>query len=456
MQHEVGNVEAGWSKLEVGAGKGAPAGTGEPAAPGGGKDGKGKGKGKGKRRGALAPPALHGACGGLLAGLALLIAGASASAQAAQGLLVSLSADDALPFEAVRDQDVVFHSAGEAAHVCWPSETFALLTAETSALLHPVFTDVDAIHELPYGATGAQRMLVSIGTDEAGFKDGDVIAVGAGGHFEVHTAEAAFIAATGATDGNVDLDAYQLDADGGVVFSFGDNELSSFLSGDTAGTVKDGDILYWPTGAAAAQMLFTETQVNAFVTQALGVATSTTDTTGLARDPVTGDVLFSVQSPTSHDASVFSVAGGGSLYAGHAEADLGFTVGPELDGLCVAWTRFASVTTSLAKPAPGSTVVLQLQDATPGVPHLAFASLTLGPSQFPLAGWGGFVLTPDALLVASLSAAPSLLIVPDAMGRGTLMATLPLALGPVDVVVQVVSPGPDLMSSNPLLLELAQ
>ncbi|HTE05923.1 MAG TPA: hypothetical protein VK824_06985, partial [Planctomycetota bacterium] len=202
--------------------------------------------------------------------------------------------------------------------------------------------------------------------------------------------------------------------------------------------------------------LLTENQVNALVSHALGATVTTTDTTGLARDPATGDVLFSVQSPTNNDASVFTVAGGGALLPGQAESDFGFTGAPELDALCVALSRYPELTTSAAKPAPGSTVTLQLHEATPGWPHVVFASFGIGASQLPMFGWGGFVLTPDAMLTASLSSASSLLIVPDLTGSGSLSSQLPTALGPVDVVVQVVSPGPDLQSSNPLLLELAQ
>jgi hypothetical protein len=421
--------------------------------------GRGKGKDKGRKDRAeesgprpVPAPARPRAWAALLAAAVGLAGGA---AQGQVDLLCSLSADDTVAGAAVRDQDLVLHPAGMLAHVAWPSETLSLLAGDGGLPLHPSFTDIDAVHDRG-GATADEGLLFSITTDEAGFLDGDVIGVGPSGSLEVSIAEAVFVAAVGSTDGNVDLDAFQLDADGTLLFSFGDNEGSAFLSGEDPNVLKDGDVLRLAPGAAAATVLYTEAQVSALVTQALGVASTTVDTLSLARNPQDGTVLFSVQSPTGHDASVFTTAGGGALLAGHAEPDLGFTVGPELDALSVAASRFPVVTTSVANPAPGATVVLGLADAAPGVPHLALVALTRVPAAFPLQGWGGFVLAPDVLLGAALAAAPSLVIVPGGTGTGTLTAVLPLALGPTDVVVQVVAPGPGAAGSNPLLLELAQ
>jgi hypothetical protein len=429
----------------------------------GASNGRGQRKDTGARPGGSAPAhgatrPLHGATRRgavplLCAGLALL--GASARAQSPD-VLFSLSADDTLPAESVRDQDLVLHVTGLLPHVSWPSETLSALAGDGGQALHPVFTDVDAVHDRGPGATAADGLLFSITVDEAGFKDGDVVGVGAGGNLEVVMAEPSFIAAVGSTDGNVDLDAFQQDPDGTVLFSFGDNEASSFLSGDDPNVIEDGDVLMLAPGATVASVLFTESQIDAFVGQALGATSSTVDTLALARNPQDGAVLFTVQSPTAHDASVFSTAAGGSLLAGHAEADLGFTGAPELDALSVSACRFPAATTSASKPAPGSSVTLTVRDAQPGALHLALVALARVPPAFTLSGWGGFVLQQDALLGAALSAAPSLVIVPDGTGHGALTAALPLAIGPTDVIVQIVAPAPAPAGSNPLLLELAQ
>jgi len=425
-----------------GGGKGGKGGNADPAAPGG-----------------VPRPARAGLLALLLAGAAL--AGAAAPGAAAQGfeVLVSLSTDDALPSGPVRDQDLVAHAPGALAHVAWPSETLSLLAGDGGSGTWPVFGDVDAVHDAG-GATADQGLYISLTADEAGHKDGDVLRCGPGG-LSVFRAESEFIAASGATDGNVDIDAFQLDADGSILFSFGDNEASAFLSGDDPGVVKDGDVLLWLPGAPAAQVLMTEAQVNGMVTLALGSSStvSTTDTLSLARDPQTGALLFSVASPTANDATVFSTALGGSVLEGHAEGDFGFTTAPELDALSVAGSHFVALTTSAAKPPAGGSVTLGLSAAEPGVPHFVLAALGSAPAKPALSGWGGFVLAQDALLAASWGQTTVLQIVPGAAGTGSLFSDVPAGLPPVDVLVQVVAPpwaGQPASSSNPLLLELAQ
>ncbi len=396
---------------------------------------------------------MSGALRGVLLGL---IVTAGAAAQSPR-VLVSLSGDDTLPNGPVRDQDLVLHGPSGLSHVAWPSETLALHAGDAAGanLLHTVFGDVDAIANRVSPQTAAGTLLISLGSDEAGFKDGDVLGIGAAG-FEVVFAEADFVAATGATDANVDVDALQFDLNGTVLFSFGDNEASSFLSGDTPGLIKDGDILRWLPGSGVASIDFNELQVNAMVSQALGAASTTTDTTGLARDPVSGSLLFSVQSPTPQDASVFATAGGGSLVAGQAESDFGFLGAPELDALDVPYWVFPALTVSASNPVPGSTLAVSLDGAQPGAPYILLASFATAPPTVPLSGWGACVLAHDAALVSTLNAAPVLLMLPDALGHATLNTSVPAVFPATDFVLQAVKPGSVAAGSNPLVVEVAQ
>jgi hypothetical protein len=192
------------------------------------------------------------------------------------------------------------------------------------------------------------------------------------------------------------------------------------------------------------------------VSTALGAATSTTDTTGVARDPATGELLFSVLSPTPDDASVFTTAGGGARVAGHEEATLGFTGSPELDGLTVAAWRFPSLQVSNGTPIAGEGVQFTLDDGDPGRPYLLLASLVDVPVVVPTEGWGGLVLQPDALTLAMLSTAGSFVVFPDVAGTAAWDLTVPAGTIPVDVVVQAVAPGVPADTSNPLVMELLQ
>jgi len=409
-----------------------------------GKADSGSGAGRMRRAGAVA-----------LVGMLVGMTGAESARAQAPDLLLSLSQDDATSSESVRDEDIVRHAPGADAYVAWPVETLALLAGDGGNPLHPVPTDVDAVHDGGGGPTAGDGLIFSTPSNWAGFLDGDVLGFGVGG-LEVVLAEADVALAVGASDGNIDVDAIHRDADGTWIFSLADNEASNTLSGDDPGTIKDGAVLSWAPGAPMAVVLHTESQMNAMVSQALGSATTVTDTLGLSRDPVSGALLFSVQSPTANDASVFTMQAGGALLAGHAESDHGFTGSPELDALSVAVSRFAVLTVSNGRPQAGDTLVIGLRDADPGRPHVVLVAFDMVPPGFALGGWGGFVLAQDGMLAVTLAAAPLLVVVPDGLGAASMVSVLPDRLLPVDVVLQVVAPGPVPVGSNPVLLELAQ
>ena len=378
----------------------------------------------------------------------------SAGAQSVSfDLLVSLSADDALPSGPVRDEDLVLHPSGGVSVVTWPAETLALLTGDGGAPKYPAFNDIDALHDAGAGPTADAGLYFSLVTDEAGFLDGDVIRAGPGGA-AVFRGEADFVGATGALDGNVDIDAFQLDSDGSLLFSFADNEGSSFLSGDVPGQVADGDILYWLAGSPVANILLTESQVDAIVSAALGTSTKVTDVTGLARDPGTGAILFSVQSPTPNDASVFDELG--HLVAGHAEADFGFGGSPELDALSVARSRFPALRASKGAPQPGEMVTLSIVEAVPGSLLACFAAFDLAPGGPEAPGWGGLALEPDGLFAATWAMSGLFLGVADGAGAASADFEVPAGLAPTDFVLQPLEVGLSLRLGNPLVLETGQ
>jgi hypothetical protein len=370
-------------------------------------------------------------------------------------IVVSLTSDNELSGQIVRDQDLVGHGAGEPATVSWPSETLSLFVGDIDGDgLFEELGDVDALHDAGSGPTAEAGLYLSLLSDQDGFSDGDVLRLSPGGT-EVFLSEDAFVAAIGSVDGQIDIDAFHLDADGTILFSLAEDEESTTLSGDDAGKIRDGAILEWT--ATTISVLHTESEVELMVELALGAAVSIGDTKGISRDPSSGEILFSVQSPSAHDASVFSTAGGGVLLSGHEESDFGFTSAAEIDALSVAASQFASLTVSSGRPQAGEVLTVSLSGAEPGSLWIVLASLgLLDAPSLPLMGWGGLVLEQDALLGAMLNAAPWLVIVPNGMGDGNLVMPLGIALQPADVVVQAVAPGPLPKASNPLVLELGQ
>ncbi len=378
-------------------------------------------------------------------------------AVALEDMLVSLSTDSELAGAPVRDQELVRHADGGTARVTWPSETLALISGDLSGNgSAEVFGDVDALHESVGGATAVDGLYLSLLSNEDGFLDGDVLRATPAG-FVVHRSEAEFEALIGSLDGEIDVDAFQLDDDGTMLFSLAENEESSLLSGDAVGWVADGDILIWAPGDPQAAILFTESQVDDMVSAALGASTTMGDVKGLARDPQSGAVLFSVQSPSNHDASVFSTAGGGALVAGQTEADFGFGTNAELDALTVARSSYRSLTVSSGQPQAGETLTIELAGAAPGEVWIILAALDWEAAPvLGLDGWGGLVLSPDVLFSIMLGSAANLAVVTDGTGAATFTDDLGPGVPAIDVVVQAISPSPTLSSTNPVLLELGQ
>ena len=374
-------------------------------------------------------------------------------------VLLSTSADAQLGSPAgdwpVGDQELFTHGADGVSRVTWPSETLAALAGDPGGTgLHHVFGDVDAVHD--QGLIPADRGLyVSLVTNEGGFLDGDVLRVQPSG-FVVFLAEAAFMDATGATDGNVDVDAFHREPDGRVIFSFAEDEASSLLSGDDPGVIADGDVLTWMPSLGTADILYTESAIDGLVSQALGVATVTGEVKGLARDPVSNALLFTVQSPSAHDASLFSDEGGGQLVPGHTEADMGFGGAAELDALSVSPTSWPSLTVSDGLPAAGDTLHADLRGTNPGDAYVLLMALDIGPVLIPAFGWGGLMLTDDLLLQTSVVLTPSRTVIADGLGEARFSATIPAGIPPVDVHLQYLSLVSPHTGTNPVVVEVGQ
>ncbi len=372
------------------------------------------------------------------------------------GVHVSTSSDAQISGLVIADEEVLTRNMQGMMYVSVPTEASSAMVGElTTSGLHHVFGDVDALHEGGGYPVGSELFL-SLVSNEAGYLDGDVLRGTPASGFSVFLGEADFVMACGLTDGNADIDAFHKDGDGSVFFSFAEDEDSSFLSGDTPGVVADGDILKWNPFLGSADVFHRESEVGAFVSQALGSATSIGDVKGVARNPLTGALLFTVQSPSSHDASIFTDAGGGELMEGYAEASWGFSSATEFDALSVATNLWPSLDTSDSMPAAGASGSLKVDGADPGEAYIIFAALSLGPSQVVTAGWGGLVLSADALFLGSLNQLALRTVVTDSLGQAQLGFTIPTGVPATDIFVQAVAAASPHPATNPLVIEVAQ
>ena len=375
------------------------------------------------------------------------------SAQQAQ-LIVSLSGDDQLASGSVRDQDLVWHGGETDARVLWPSETLSALWGQGTGSLHVVPGDVDAVHD-PGSALPGGGMYFSLVADQGGFQDGDVLQVVDGSVVEVFDEEDLKLA-LGSTDGNIDVDALHLEEDGTWLLSFAEDEGSAVLSGDTPGIVADGAVVRWDAANGTIELVHTESDIGAFVAQALGSLAAPGDLKGIARHPVDGELLFSVQSPSAHDGSVFHAAAGGALLAGHEESDFGFAGSGELDALTVARSTWPTLQVSEPTPQPGGTLAITLSDAAPGSAWVLLLSGEVGPSWFDVEGWGGLALHEDATFAAALKLFPLLVATADGQGTATWIHPLPASVMPGDLMLQAFDLGAGQEGSNPVVVEVGQ
>jgi len=384
----------------------------------------------------------------------LLAAPLAAQTSAEFALLFSTSGSAELPDHPVTDQELVSHSPSEGTRAAWPLAALLGFFGEDTSGVHQLPGDLDAVHDSGAFAS-AGGLLVSFASDAQGFEDGDVLRLAPEGA-EIVYPEELFSVICGATDENVDVDAIQLDADGTLYFSFAEDEDSSFLSGDDPGVIADGDVLRWVEGAGQAEMHLTESQIDALVSAALGSSQATGDVKGLARDPQTGALLFCVQSPSAHDASVFSTAGGGSLLPGFDEAQLEFLDSEEFDALSVRGQAFPALRPETLRPVLGEETQVEVYGAEPGSMQLLLIAFDHGAAWLPTLGWGGLVLADDAMFAHSLMVSGALLRVADGGGRAQWSFDVPLGFPAIDVSAQCFELGTSVRASNPILVEGGQ
>jgi hypothetical protein len=216
--------------------------------------------------------------------------------------------------------------------------------------------------------------------------------------------EADLVAHFGILDGNADVDALHLDAGGRLWLSFAETEDSSVLSTDSPSLITDGSILFFDPATQSVGVAYTEAEVDQMVSTALGSSSTILDVFGLSQN-AQGELYFCVQSPSAHDASIFSEVGGGTLVM--AESGFGFSNAIELNAVDVRQTTPSHLVASVSPyQIPAGTVAqIDLYGGAVLQDFVLLLSWSKGDRDlFPGPGFGGLALSvSDPLLLISLS-----------------------------------------------------
>jgi hypothetical protein len=337
------------------------------------------------------------------AALALLAAAGTASAQQ-ESAIFSLSGPATAPFGSLADTELArIDLAGGLCRPWFSAASSAFFAGDvTGDGITDEWRDVDALWVGQQGGR-VTDVCVSFNTTFGPWLDGDIVRLAADGTLQLAFAEATIVGWFGLTDGQIDVDGLHFAADGSVLISFADNEASALLSTDTPGVVTDGSVVVWNPASQSASVRVTEAGVDALVTHALGSAATTTDTLGVALDR-NGVLVFSVQSPTSHDASLFRDANGGEVAL--AEAALGLAGGPEIDALDLLdpAAEFLAARMASRFVAGGQQAVMEVDGAAHHIFVVTLSLARFDAALFPADGFQGLLLDPtDPLFAASLA-----------------------------------------------------
>ncbi|TAH38647.1 MAG: hypothetical protein EYC70_04570 [Planctomycetota bacterium] len=253
-------------------------------------------------------------------------------------------------------------------------------------------SDVDALaYAARPGAPGPMAfdvlfsLLAGIGT----YEDGDLLRVLENGGVQVEVGEAEFVAALQPGSGGFDLDAAEWMAPNEIWFS-----TEGTLLGTVLGDVEDGDVLVLDRNTGSVRRAYSEVQMQAFVDAAAPGSGAIGDVLSLAFYPPTGELAFTVQSPSGADASVFGTGGGGRVLPGWAEGDWAFQQETELDALSFVsgLPPAPCLDTDVAFYAPGAPVQFNVRHGAPGDIVVTYVSGSIRYLARPGEGAGFFFL----------------------------------------------------------------
>lgn len=290
--------------------------------------------------------------------------------------------------------------------------------------------------------------------DFLGFKDGDILKISPLGGVEVVYTEDALDALLLPSSGTIDIDALTILGPNTLRLSFANN-----LTGTILGDILDGAILEWNPSANTISLIATEAEVQQWVDSAVSGASAIGDLKSLSMLPGSTTMAFTVQAPTSQDASVYSNDAGGSIVPGWGEDDWGFQQSSELDALCFIPSSFEQpvvLSTDVAYVNQGEAVKFRMRHAEPGhqLAGIAGSAFHLQPHWRGLSG----IAVVDPMFGPSRSwpAAQQVDIYADSSGAAQYVAVMPtLPVGVTSLTIWMQAMDLDKQSwSSPIVLRL--
>ncbi|MFH1998093.1 MAG: hypothetical protein ABIK28_00365, partial [Planctomycetota bacterium] len=248
--------------------------------------------------------------------------------------------------------------------------------------------------------------------------------------------------------------------EGVIYFSFADNENSSLLPGGQPGQIRDGDILRIDTFGDIV-VLYSEDDVSQMVATATGSSAAIGDVLSLAYDWTYNSLLFTVQSPSEYDATLFSDMDGGCFVPGYEdEANLGYSNAVEIDALSLlpTFSDMPCMELEPRYPQQGDTIKLTVSRGVPSSYFMLLLSGALAPMPNPpyAGGFGSLPLdVTHTFFTTYITQCCYLTGTFNLEGIGTYEQVLPMDPSAIDIYIQAVDPL-NRIYSHPITLELNQ
>ncbi|KAA3610800.1 MAG: hypothetical protein DWQ01_07765 [Planctomycetota bacterium] len=349
--------------------------------------------------------------------------------QGPQAALASSSSDTRLAQDpVVREEEWFRREEGPAgSKLFWPQGAWmACLGDQDGDGSLDQIGDIDALAWWPLTANpgpSPQDFVFSTVSSTALYEDGDLLRLSTSQGLVVEVPESEFLAALQPTSGGFDLDAAAVQ-NSEIWFSVGTD-----LGGTVLGSVADGDVLVYDRTLRTVRLEHSEADIQAMVDQATGGSSAFGDLLSLSFYPATGELAFTVQSPSSLDASVFGSGNGGRLLPGWEETDWNFQQATELDALSfppVDLPQAPLLLLDLPRAAPGSLVRFSARHAATQSWVEGYRALRLAHQSQPGMGIGFTWLDPsDPFLIEQVQRGNTHPHLTDGSGSATFSWTTP-------------------------------